>query len=91
MEVDSPMGRRPIGQGLSFPAVDLFVHGWDLARSIGRDVEIPGEAIEFAHHALGQIPAEQMRSPRVFGLQVELPADGTASQRFLAWTGRDPS
>ncbi len=52
MEVDSPMGRRPIGQGLSFPAVDLFVHGWDLARSIGRDVGIPGEAVEFPHHAL---------------------------------------
>lgn len=83
-EVDSPMGRRPIGQGLSFPAVDLFVHGWDLARSIGRDLEIPGEAIEFVHHALDRIPAEQMRSSRVFGVQVVLPADATASQRFLA-------
>ncbi len=89
-EVDSPMGRRSIGQGLSFPAVDLFIHGWDLARSIGRDVEIPGDAIEFAHQALDQIPTEQMRSSRVFAAQAELPADATASQRFLAWTGRDP-
>ncbi len=58
--------------------------------NIGRDVEIPGDAIEFAHHALDQIPTEQMRSSRVFTAQVELPADATASQRFLAWTGRNP-
>lgn len=90
MEVDSPKGKRPIGEGLSFPAVDLFVHGWDLARSTDRDVEIPGEAIEFAHRALDQVPAEQMRSPSVFGAQVELPAGASASQRFIAWTGRDP-
>jgi uncharacterized protein (TIGR03086 family) len=86
-EVDSPMGRRSIGQGLSFPAVDLFVHGWDLARSIGRDVEIPYEVIEFAHQALERIPAEQLRSSQVFGAEVELPADATATQRFVAWTG----
>ncbi len=89
-EVDSPMGRRSIGQGLSFPAVDFFLHGWDLARSIGRDVEIPDEAIEFAHQALDRIPAAQMRSSRVFGAEVEPPPDGTATQRFIAWSGRDP-
>jgi hypothetical protein len=42
--VDSPMGRRSIGEGLSFPAVDLFVHGWDLARSVGAEGVIPPEA-----------------------------------------------
>jgi uncharacterized protein (TIGR03086 family) len=89
-EVDSPMGRRSISQGLSFPAVDLFVHGWDLARSIGRDVEIPYAAIEFAHQALDQIAAEQVRSPRVFAAEVRPTPDATATQRFVAWTGRDP-
>lgn len=83
-EVDSPAGRRSIGQGLSFPAVDLFVHGWDLARSSSRDVEIPEEAIEFTHRALDGFPPEQVRSPRVFGAAVELPADPTAGQHSSA-------
>jgi len=89
-ELDSPTGRRSIGQGLSFPAVDLFVHGWDLARSSGRDVEVPEEAIEFTHRALDGFPPEQVRSLRVFGAAVEVPADTTATQQFIAWTGRDP-
>lgn len=89
-EVDTPMGRRSIGQGLSFPAVDLFVHGWDLARSIGGDVEIPAAAIEFAHQVLDPVPAEQLRGAQVFGAEVEPPAQATATQRFIGWTGRDP-
>ena len=39
--VDSPMGRRPVGEGLSFPALELFVHAWNLARSVGQDLEVP--------------------------------------------------
>ncbi|MHB1615356.1 MAG: maleylpyruvate isomerase family mycothiol-dependent enzyme, partial [Actinomycetes bacterium] len=47
--VDSPMGRRSIGEGLSFPALDLFVHAWDLRRVVDADLDIPAEVIEFAH------------------------------------------
>lgn len=89
-EVDSGSGRRSIGQGLSFPAVDLFVHGWDIARSVGRDVRIPDEAIAFAHEMLDAFPTEQIRSPRVFGDPAAAPDGATPTQRFIAWTGRDP-
>ena len=90
MVVESSVGRRTVGGGLSFPALDLFVHAWDLARSIGRDVVIPTPAIEFAHVVLGPIPSEQLRSPRVFGDAVDAPADASHSEAFIAWTGRDP-
>lgn len=88
--VDSPMGRRSIGDGLSFPAVDLFVHAWDIGRSAGIDVPIPDEAIAFAHAVLDPMPDEQKRSPRVFATPVPAPTDATVSEAFLAWTGRDP-
>lgn len=90
MVVESPIGRRTVGDGLSFPALDLFIHAWDLARSVGRDVVIPPEAIEFAHVTFGPIPSEQMRSPRVFADAVAAPPDATHSEDFIAWTGRDP-
>lgn len=90
-QIDSPMGRRSIGDGLSFPAVDLFVHAWDLGRAVGVDVEIPAAAIEFAHRVIDPIPEERARSARVFAQPVPSPAGATASQALLSWTGRDPN
>jgi uncharacterized protein (TIGR03086 family) len=87
--VDSPIGPRSIGEGLSFPGVDLFLHGWDLARSVGADVTIPVEAMEFAHQVIDPIPDQQKRSPQVFGPVVEVPPDASPQVQFLAWSGRD--
>jgi uncharacterized protein (TIGR03086 family) len=87
--IDSPMGRRSIGEGLSFPAVDLFIHGWDLARSVGVDVAIPLEAMDFAHHVIDRIPEEHVRSAKTFGAVIEVPSDVSAQVQFLAWAGRD--
>lgn len=88
--VESPAGPRSVGQGLSFPAVDLFVHAWDIGRSVGVEVNIPDEAIEFGHRVLDPIPASRLRSPATFG--PELPAEDAAdsSEAFVAWTGRNP-
>jgi uncharacterized protein (TIGR03086 family) len=90
-EVDSPVGRRSIGQGLSFPALDLYIHGWDIAKSAGFDLVIPSEAIEFTHAVIAPIPAEQVRSSRVFAAERPAPVDATESEVFLAWAGRDPA
>jgi uncharacterized protein (TIGR03086 family) len=87
--VDSPMGRRSIGEGLSFPAVDLFVHGWDLARSVGADVGIPLDAMDFAHHVIDAIPEHFVRSARVFAAAIEVSPDTSPQVQFLAWAGRD--
>ena len=46
--VESPMGRRSIGEGLSFPALDLFVHAWDLGRVVGADVDIWFRCVSFS-------------------------------------------
>jgi uncharacterized protein (TIGR03086 family) len=88
--VDSPMGRRPIGEGLSFPALDLFVHAWDLARSVGEDLEVPAGAIAFAHTVIDPLPEAAVRNDRVFASPAPAPPDASPSQTFIAWTGRDP-
>ena len=90
-EVDSPMGRASIGQGLSFPVLDLYIHGWDIAKSAGCDLVLPAEAIEFAHAVIDPVPAEQVRNPRVFAAEKPAPVDATESEAFLAWTGRNPA
>lgn len=90
-EVGSPLGERSIGDGLSFPALDLFVHAWDIGKSAGLDLELPAEAVNFARRVAEPIPAERLRSPRTFATEKPAPAGATASQAFIAWTGRDPN
>ena len=88
--VESPVGRRTIGDGLSFPALDLFIHAWDLARSVGGDVAIPVGVIAFAQVVFGPVPPEQVRSPRVFADAADAPPGATPTEEFIAWTGRNP-
>ncbi len=88
--VDSPTGGRPVGEGLSFPAVDLFVHAWDLARSVGEDLEVPAGVIDFTHAVIDPLPEASVRSDRVFASPAPAQSDTSSSQAFIAWTGRDP-
>lgn len=88
---DSPRGPRSVGDGLAFPAIDLFVHAWDIGHAVGLDVTVPDDVIEFAHAYLDPIPDAQMRGAgKPFGEAVDAPVDATRSEAFLAWTGRRP-
>ena len=88
--IGSPVGPRTIAEGLRFPALDLFIHAWDVARTIGKDVTLPADVIEFAHAAIDPLPEAGVRSPRVFGAELPAPPGASSSQACLAWTGRDP-
>jgi len=91
LEMDTPMGRRTVADRLAFPAIDLYVHAWDVGATNGIAVEVPADVIELAHHHIDPFPVEVVRGPQgSFGPEVEPPADATDSERFLAWTGRDP-
>jgi uncharacterized protein (TIGR03086 family) len=88
---DTPMGSRTVAQGLAFPAIDLYVHSWDIGRAAGIDVVIPEDVIGFAHAHLDPIPEDRMRGPDgSFGPAVDPPADATPTELFIAWTGRTP-
>lgn len=89
--MDTPMGPRTVADRLAFPAIDLYVHAWDIGRAAGIEVEIPTDAVEFAHGYLDPIPQDKMRGPGgAFGPEVDAPADATPTEAFVAWTGRDP-
>ena len=91
LEMDTPMGRRTVADRLAFPAIDLYVHAWDIGRAAGIQVEIPPDVIEFAHSYIDPFPADVVRGPNgAFGLEVPPPPDATPTEAFVAWTGRDP-
>lgn len=86
--LDSPRGPRPIREGLSFPAMDLHVHAWDLGRAAGIAVEIAPEVQEFTRACLAPMPEEVFRSSGIFGPEQPVPENATQTEAFLAWTGR---
>lgn len=90
-EVDSPVGRRSIREGLSFPAADLFLHGWDLAVATGQAVTFPDEGVEFVRAMFDSLPEEVSRRPGVFSPPVEAPQGANPTEALIAWSGRDPA
>lgn len=72
-------------------ALDLVLHGWDLARGAGLDDTIqPGEIEHVFENARALEAAfgEHARSPAVFGPALDTPADASDEERLLAFTGR---
>ena len=71
--------------------IDLYVHAWDFGAAAGIDVEIPADAIDFAHAYIDPLPDDVVRGDnRAFGPQIRLPPSATPTERFIAWTGRRP-
>ena len=70
---------------------ELVVHGWDIARSLGR-------AIEFDDHLVTDVLAAARtwvdaaaRTPQLFGPEVAVAGDAPALDRLVAFLGRDPA
>lgn len=87
--VETPTGRRSVRDGLSFPAVDLFIHGWDIAAATGQQVEFPPEAVEFTQAMFSAIPDEISRQPGVFGPARDAGPNASPTAQLIAFTGRD--
>lgn len=69
---------------------EFLVHGWDLARGTGQDVEWPDDVVRATYDATAEI-APLGRQMGLFGPVVDVPADAPAFDRLLAVTGRDPA
>lgn len=85
------------GEGGEFPAAmmlgmftaDTLIHTWDLARSVGIDVELDQELLQRTWD--GMVPMEAaLRRPDVFGPAVEIDDSAPMQDRAMAWFGRQP-
>lgn len=91
LEMDTPMGRSTVETRLSFPAIDLYLHAWDIGHPLGLDVEIPQHVIDFTHTYIDPLPADKVRGDGgAFASEVDAPDDATPTERFVAWAGRPP-
>ncbi len=70
-------------------AVEIAVHGWDIARTCHLPADIPATlALDLTEIARLAVPAA--RHPE-FGPAVTLDGPASAGDRLVAWLGRDPT
>jgi uncharacterized protein (TIGR03086 family) len=86
--VQSPMGPMPLEQMLSqFVCMDMLVHTWDLARSVGGDERLDEESVRGAYETLKPMDT-MIRQPEVFGPKLDPPPGADAQTKFLYFLGR---
>ena len=71
-------------------ALELAVHGWDIARASGLPRPVPAAlATELLRVARQLVPSPAARHP-LFGPPVTVPAEADPSDRLVAFLGRRP-
>lgn len=83
----APVPRAVLGE---MTLVEVAAHGWDVARALGRSVELPPEAAEAVREAAAST-AELGRAMGAYGPEVTVPHDASALDRALGEVGRDPA
>jgi uncharacterized protein (TIGR03086 family) len=86
--VHHPIGAMSGGELLDLRILDVAVHTWDLACSIGADTTLPPRLVEYA-----LTTAEHLQAGRRSGAFAEPTGldHGSDQQRLLGLTGRDPA
>lgn len=78
------------GPSLGIAFSDLLVHTWDLACATGQDATMPKGLAEADYGLIhGRFTDEQRKG--IFKPEIPLDKDGSAQDRLLAYTGRNPS
>jgi uncharacterized protein (TIGR03086 family) len=68
---------------------EVVIHGWDLAKATGQDLEFDAELLAYVHKEV-ESGAEWGRDMGVYGPEVPVPADARTLDRILGLVGRDP-
>ena len=82
----SAMPRSMLGE---MTLVEVATHGWDVARALGRSVELDPEVAEAVDRAVAST-AELGRQMGAYGPEVAVPAGAPGLDRALGKAGRDP-
>ena len=86
------VGGLPVPKSIvtSAGAVDVAVHGWDVARACGRPQPIP-EPLAAEMLEISPLLVTRADRPALFAAPVPVPPLASASDRLVAYLGRDPA
>lgn len=81
--------RMPLATVVLVGAVELTAHGWDVARSLGRDEPVPDPLARDLLRALPAVVNDATRAG-LFAPPVAVPARSRPGERLVAQLGRSP-
>lgn len=84
-------GSMPVDVAIDrFYTGDIWMHSWDLARALGREIDLGDQRCSDALAAMQ--PIEQLlRDSGQYGPAVLVPDDASPQTRLVAFIGRDPA
>lgn len=88
--VDTPFGSMPGEVFARIAALDLLMHTWDLSRATGQEPMVPDEIVSAIDAFARQALTDDMRTPGLFGPEVEPPTNANPIDALAAFTGRRP-
>jgi uncharacterized protein (TIGR03086 family) len=98
--LDASFALPELGPGAAFPGamaigfhhVDYVVHGWDVARTLGRSYQLPDDVVAAAVPLAFVVPDGEFRTAdgAVFGPAVQPTGQSSDLDRILAHLGRAP-
>jgi uncharacterized protein (TIGR03086 family) len=83
-----PFGEVPGVVGAGFATLELFQHGWDVARASGQHIDFDADVTDAVKTTAQMMPAEQVRVAGVFGAEASCPPDASDEDRLAAFLGR---
>jgi uncharacterized protein (TIGR03086 family) len=88
----APTGTFPGAMAIGFHYVDYVVHGWDVARTIGRPFELPADVVAGALPLALAVPDGDFRTfeGAVFAPPLPSTDQGDDFDRILTYLGRSP-
>jgi uncharacterized protein (TIGR03086 family) len=88
VEINGPGGKMPASEVIGrFVTMDVLVHTWDLARTVGADERLDEDSVRQAYEALKPMDA-MIRQPNIFGPKLEPPPEADLQTEFLYFLGR---
>lgn len=89
--VRMPIGDVPGQVALSLHFMDKVVHGWDLAKATGQDLDFADDLVEPVYEFVQNAVPDDFRGPgKPFGPRVEAPEGAGTRDRLVAFLGRQP-
>jgi uncharacterized protein (TIGR03086 family) len=85
-----PWGESTGAQLMGFELIELLVHGWDIARSLDRDLVFDGDLTSAALAGARQWVDDSVRTPQMFGPEVAVPTDAPPLAQLVGFLGRHP-
>jgi uncharacterized protein (TIGR03086 family) len=86
-----PFGQIPAPVALSIVLAEQLLHGWDLAKALGRPYTMDADLAEAALRMMQQMMKPEYRGPgQGFAEAVPCPDDAPVQERLVAFSGRKP-